>query len=131
MRVVLITFRSATDDENPRAYVVMTPGASITAEDVVDYVKERVSKVKWLTGGVAFVDAIPKNPVWFSVQTKVPLWLTMSSRARYSDDSCGSVRPGRPVGSCDRRCKQDKCCSYLLRAFKDEVHSTSQVPRTW
>jgi len=39
--------RRATDDENPRAYVILKPGASITAEDVMDYVKERVSKIKW------------------------------------------------------------------------------------
>ncbi|KAK4949766.1 hypothetical protein LTR10_011608 [Elasticomyces elasticus] len=58
----VIGVKTATDDEDPRAYVVLKPGASITAGDVVDYVKERVSKIKWLTGGVAFVDSIPKNP---------------------------------------------------------------------
>ncbi len=52
-----------TDDEDPRAYVVLAPKSSTTAEDVVEYVSTRVSKIKRLTGGVVFVDAIPKNPV--------------------------------------------------------------------
>ncbi|KAI1616255.1 hypothetical protein EDD36DRAFT_130954 [Exophiala viscosa] len=58
----VIGVKTATDDENPRAYVVLKPGFSITAGDVADYVRARVSKIKWLTGGVAFVDSIPKNP---------------------------------------------------------------------
>jgi 4-coumarate--CoA ligase len=35
----------------------------MTVDDVTEYMKKNVSKVKYLTGGVIFVDAIPKNPV--------------------------------------------------------------------
>lgn len=56
-----------TGDENPRAYVVLAPGKPgaepITEADVVSFVGTRVSKVKHLTGGCAFTNAIPKNPV--------------------------------------------------------------------
>ena len=52
-----------TDDEQPRAYVVRKPASRITEEDVVDFVKTRVSTIKHLTGGAAFIDSIPKDPV--------------------------------------------------------------------
>jgi hypothetical protein len=54
---------SATDDEQPRAYVVRKPNSQISEKDVVDFVRTRVSTIKHLTGGAAFVGAIPKNPV--------------------------------------------------------------------
>lgn len=37
--------------------------SKLTEADVVDFVKSRVSKIKWITGGVRFIDEIPKNPV--------------------------------------------------------------------
>ncbi|KIW13292.1 hypothetical protein PV08_08480 [Exophiala spinifera] len=58
----VIGIKTPTDDEDPRAYVVLAPNATTTAEDVVKYVNTRVSKIKHLTGGVVFIDAIPKNP---------------------------------------------------------------------
>ncbi|OAL26616.1 hypothetical protein AYO20_10040 [Fonsecaea nubica] len=58
----VIGIKTATDDERPRAYVVLAPGSRLTEKDVVDFVKARVSTIKNLTGGAAFVDAIPKNP---------------------------------------------------------------------
>ncbi|KIW85532.1 hypothetical protein Z517_00924 [Fonsecaea pedrosoi CBS 271.37] len=58
----VIGIKTATDDEQPRAYVVLAPGSRLTEKDIVDFVKARVSTIKHLTGGAAFVDAIPKNP---------------------------------------------------------------------
>jgi len=58
---------SRTDDELvPRAWVVpSTAGRQLAARDlaqlVEDAVKERMSKHKWLRGGVEIVDEIPKN----------------------------------------------------------------------
>jgi 4-coumarate--CoA ligase len=52
-------------DEMPRAYVVLGPGekAQATAEEeIVRFVEERVARHKRITGGVVFVEAIPKNP---------------------------------------------------------------------
>lgn len=51
------------EDERPRAYVVTKPGVTITADDVKDWVKERVVKYKWITGGVVFEKEIPRNLV--------------------------------------------------------------------
>lgn len=54
-----------TDDELPRAYIVRRPtaeGKKLSEEDVKAYVSERLAKYKSLTGGVRFVDSIPKNP---------------------------------------------------------------------
>ncbi|KAL6423059.1 hypothetical protein ACFW04_010502 [Cataglyphis niger] len=48
--------------EIPMAFVVRQPGVTITAQDIQDFVKQKLSPQKWLYGGVQFVDAIPKNP---------------------------------------------------------------------
>ncbi|RDA89904.1 hypothetical protein CP533_2942 [Ophiocordyceps camponoti-saundersi (nom. inval.)] len=50
--------------ERPRAYVVMQDDSrhKLTPEDVRSWVASRVSKHKWLEGGVVFVDDIPKLP---------------------------------------------------------------------
>ncbi|KAL5330555.1 hypothetical protein ACEPPN_000073 [Leptodophora sp. 'Broadleaf-Isolate-01'] len=49
-------------EEMPRAYVVRKEGGKVSEEEVKRWLAERVSKTKRLTGGVAFVDAVPKNP---------------------------------------------------------------------
>ncbi|XP_011688647.1 PREDICTED: 4-coumarate--CoA ligase 2-like [Wasmannia auropunctata] len=48
--------------EIPVAFVVKQPGATIIAQDLQEFVKQKLSPQKWLRGGVQFVDAIPKNP---------------------------------------------------------------------
>ncbi|RVX67124.1 hypothetical protein B0A52_08367 [Exophiala mesophila] len=50
------------DDEQPRAYVVRSPGSNITEHQILEYVKQNVAKVKQITGGVVFMDEIPRNP---------------------------------------------------------------------
>jgi 4-coumarate--CoA ligase len=49
--------------EAPRAYIVRRDAKSNepSAQEVDAYMKERLTKYKQLTGGVVFVDAIPKN----------------------------------------------------------------------
>jgi acyl-CoA synthetase (AMP-forming)/AMP-acid ligase II len=50
--------------ECPRAYVLRRPGpegAKVTEEEVKQWCGTRLAKYKELTGGVVFVDAIPKN----------------------------------------------------------------------
>ncbi|KIX04740.1 uncharacterized protein Z518_05610 [Rhinocladiella mackenziei CBS 650.93] len=51
------------DDERPRAYVVPKKGVSLTQQDILKFVNGKVSKIKWITGGVVFTDTIPKTPV--------------------------------------------------------------------
>jgi acyl-CoA synthetase (AMP-forming)/AMP-acid ligase II len=48
--------------ELPKAFVVKKPGsAQLTEEVVKSFCKERLSKFKELTGGVSFIDTIPRN----------------------------------------------------------------------
>ncbi|KAI5795788.1 hypothetical protein EDC01DRAFT_64736 [Geopyxis carbonaria] len=48
-------------DELVRAYVARPVGGSITAQEVEEWVKTRCARWKWITGGVRFVDAVPRN----------------------------------------------------------------------
>ena len=53
--------------EKPRAYVVRSPGSKATEADVAGGVRGEAAADKQLTGGVVFVEAIPKNPVSLSL----------------------------------------------------------------
>lgn len=55
--------QSEDGDEKPRAYVVRQRHSTLTEGEVVSSADARVSKIKRLTGGVRFLDAIPKNQV--------------------------------------------------------------------
>lgn len=48
--------------ELPYAFVVLQPGAKLTTQEVQKFVAKQVSAQKRLSGGVRFVDEIPKNP---------------------------------------------------------------------
>jgi fatty-acyl-CoA synthase len=48
--------------ERPLACVVVKPGASLTAEDVLEWLRPRVAKW-WLPDGVVFIDEVPKTSV--------------------------------------------------------------------
>jgi 4-coumarate--CoA ligase len=52
-------------EEVPRAYVVKVAGAKSSARDIARWMEDKVARHKRLKGGVAFVDAVPKNPVSF------------------------------------------------------------------
>jgi 4-coumarate--CoA ligase len=50
--------------ELPRVYVVRRPDPEddeLTEQDGYDAVKAKLTKYKWLEGGVKFVDVIPRN----------------------------------------------------------------------
>jgi 4-coumarate--CoA ligase len=51
------------NEEWPRAYVVLKEGLQgrATEQDIQSWIKPRVAKHKWLAGGVAFVDEVPKS----------------------------------------------------------------------
>ncbi|KAF8247393.1 amp dependent CoA ligase [Wilcoxina mikolae CBS 423.85] len=57
----VIGVTNSDGEELPRAYVVKRPGATVTAEDVFDFCRQRLASYKRLDGGVVFLDAIPKN----------------------------------------------------------------------
>lgn len=48
-------------EEHPRAYVVPQLGHLIDTDEVVEFVKQRASRFKWITGGVMILGAIPRN----------------------------------------------------------------------
>jgi acyl-CoA synthetase (AMP-forming)/AMP-acid ligase II len=51
-------------EERPRAYVAVKEQWKSKMEErkIEEWVRERVAKHKWLTGGVVFVDEVPKSP---------------------------------------------------------------------
>ncbi|KAI1085077.1 acetyl-CoA synthetase-like protein [Whalleya microplaca] len=49
-------------EEVPRAYVVPNSAVKQTEQEIAKWMETRVTKYKWLRGGVKFVNAIPKNP---------------------------------------------------------------------
>lgn len=63
--VAVIGIQTPDGDEKPRAYCVRQHGEAgqkVTETDVAKFVENKVIRYKRLTGGVEFVDAIPKNP---------------------------------------------------------------------
>ena len=52
-------------DEAPRAYIVRQgdeKGQKTKPQEIIDFVKDKVAKHKRITGGVVFIDVVPKNP---------------------------------------------------------------------
>jgi 4-coumarate--CoA ligase len=51
-------------DEHPRAYVSIKDehNGKVTPEDIQKWIAGRVAKHKHLTGGVVFIDEVPKSP---------------------------------------------------------------------
>jgi acyl-CoA synthetase (AMP-forming)/AMP-acid ligase II len=47
--------------ELPMAFVVRQPNTNISEQEVFDFIAKQASKPKHLTGGVVFIDEIPKN----------------------------------------------------------------------
>ena len=48
--------------EVPRAFVVKKPNTQISEEEISLYVNPKVAHYKKLSGGVKFIEAIPRNP---------------------------------------------------------------------
>jgi 4-coumarate--CoA ligase len=51
--------------------VVVSPGESATADDITRFMENKVSAFKRITGGVVFLDSIPKNPSGKILRTKL------------------------------------------------------------
>jgi 4-coumarate--CoA ligase len=64
------------DEEMPKAYVVLQDSArgKLSAQAVQDFVRGRVAKHKQLTGGVTFVDEVPKLPSGKIVRKLIKEW---------------------------------------------------------
>ncbi|OJD19169.1 hypothetical protein AJ78_00869 [Emergomyces pasteurianus Ep9510] len=64
--VIGVSFRGEEKEniEHPRAYVVRQPvpaSQKLTEKEIQEFAAAKLAKYKYLTGGVKFVDAIPKN----------------------------------------------------------------------
>jgi 4-coumarate--CoA ligase len=44
------------------AYIARKPGAELSENDIMTWMSSRVAKHKQLTGGVLFIDEVPKSP---------------------------------------------------------------------
>ncbi|KAF2014491.1 acetyl-CoA synthetase-like protein [Aaosphaeria arxii CBS 175.79] len=60
--VIGVRLKKDSEDESPRAYVVRRLGSDISEEEVKRYVSDTLAAYKQLTGGVVFLDEIPKSP---------------------------------------------------------------------
>lgn len=60
--VAVVGIPDDVGDEAPRAFIVLKPDSKLTADEIINYVKEKVIKYKQLSGGVQFVKVIPRNP---------------------------------------------------------------------
>lgn len=58
----VIGLRGGDGDEQPKAFIVKQKGSKLVVEDVQEYIRPRLARYKQLTGGVEFVDALPKSP---------------------------------------------------------------------
>jgi len=54
--------RPRQDEDHPRAYVVRRQGTRLSADDVKRHMSQSLASYKALTGGVVFLDEIPKSP---------------------------------------------------------------------
>ena len=64
IHVTYVTHVTLPDEEAgelPRAYVVPKAGETVSPEEVIQFVEERVSAFKKLRGGVVIADSIPKT----------------------------------------------------------------------
>jgi 4-coumarate--CoA ligase len=60
--VIGLKAKLGSDAERPRAYVVRKSGSKVTAEEVKKLISNNLAGYKALTGGVVFLDEIPKSP---------------------------------------------------------------------
>jgi 4-coumarate--CoA ligase len=60
--VIGLKAQPGSDTERPRAYVVRKAGTNITEEEVKKLISDNLASYKQLTGGVVFLDEIPKSP---------------------------------------------------------------------
>lgn len=64
----MISVPDAQAGEAPKAYVVKSPLTTKSKSDedvkkeICKHVADHKAKYKWLTGGVEFIDAVPKSP---------------------------------------------------------------------
>lgn len=73
-------------EELPRAYVILQPAAvgNVSQEDIQGFVEARLAKHKRLTGGVSFVNEIPKLASGKIVRKEVKKWAKLDAESEES-----------------------------------------------
>lgn len=51
------------EDEGPRAYIQTFPKTSVSAEEIHQLISEKLPPYKRLSGGISFIEKIPRNAV--------------------------------------------------------------------
>ncbi|BCR96786.1 uncharacterized protein AKAW2_30105S [Aspergillus luchuensis] len=51
------------EDEGPRAYIQTYPKTSVSAEEIHELISEKLPPYKRLSGGLSFIEKIPRNAV--------------------------------------------------------------------
>jgi acyl-CoA synthetase (AMP-forming)/AMP-acid ligase II len=71
------------DEELPRAYVVLQPTAigKVSQDDIEGFIAARLSKHKRLTGGVAFVNEIPKLASGKILRKEIRIWAKQDAQS--------------------------------------------------
>lgn len=59
--VGVIGVEHSVTGEAPKAFVVVKKGSQINAENIKEYVASKVANYKRLTGGVVFVEGLPRT----------------------------------------------------------------------
>jgi 4-coumarate--CoA ligase len=60
--VAVIGLKGTDGEEQPRAYIVRRKDTEVSESDVERWIEGKLARYKWLSGGVRFMDAIPKSP---------------------------------------------------------------------
>lgn len=60
--VAVVGIPDVLSGEIPRAFIVKRPGLDINEKTIMSHVENNVVAYKRLTGGVKFLDMIPRNP---------------------------------------------------------------------
>ncbi|KAL3443707.1 acetyl-CoA synthetase-like protein [Aspergillus insuetus] len=70
VEAAVVSFKKG-DREFPRAFVVRR-NTSLTAEELHTFVKSRFSRYKWLTGGIIFIERIPRTASGKVIRRELP-----------------------------------------------------------
>lgn len=106
--IAMIGIQTPDGHEQPRAYVVLKPKAANSqrfgAAGLRQNVSERVAKYKRLTGGIEFLDAIPRIPAGTSCGRNSVGASRPSARGSYRYKQCSDQSKGQ-AGQWRRRLK--------------------------
>lgn len=69
--VLILLHFTRGGDEFPRAFVVRN-NKSVTQDELQTFIQTRFARHKWLTGGVFFIESIPRNSTGKILRRELP-----------------------------------------------------------